>query len=72
MKKEPEMIEGHTYLAKIKIDPFAYRGIMGHKSLVGKMVHVRLGTVTEITWPSGGTNACHRSNLTVIEEVKLA
>jgi len=70
MKDEPEMIEGHTYLARIKVDPFAYRHNPDHKSLVGELVRVRLSQVVEITWESGGQNSCHRSNINVIEEIK--
>lgn len=66
--KEPSMMEGREYLAKIVVCPWAYRKIPGHKSTVGKIVRVKLGGVVSIEWESGNFNGTDRSHIRVLGE----
>ena len=68
--KEHPITEGRTYLAEVIVDPWAYRKIPEHTSLVGQIVRVKASEIVEIQWASGGKNSCHRSNLRVLGEAK--
>lgn len=63
---EPNIVEGHTYLARVTVDPWA--GYPKHRSIVGKLVKVTAYNTVNVEWPSGALNSFSRSSVKVIGE----